>query len=104
MSENEERKCVANSRLQCTTRDQLLIASAEPAASAELAAAAPASSTARVRSRLFLLCKCLRRGPRLAPLFLSRRGLLALLDVLHVLEVPTASGLLWGGRGGGERK
>ena len=45
---------------------------------------------------LLLLGESLRGGARLGPLLLARRGLLALLDVLGVLEVPAAAGLRGG--------
>lgn len=59
---------------------------------------ATAAALALVHGSLLLLGESLRGGARLGPLLLARRGLLALLDVLGVLEVPAAAGL-WGGVG-----
>ena len=56
---------------------------------------ATAAALALVHGSLLLLGESLRGGARLGPLLLARRGLLALLDVLGVLEVPAAAGL-WG--------
>lgn len=54
---------------------------------------ATAAALALVHGSLLLLGESLRGGARLGPLLLARRGLLALLDVLGVLEVSAAAGL-----------
>lgn len=54
---------------------------------------ATAAALALVHGSLLLLGESLRGGARLGPLLLARRGLLALLDVLGVLEVAAAAGL-----------
>lgn len=68
-----------------------------------LRAEAPTPAATSVEGTLLLLGESLSGGARLLALLLSRRGLLALLDVLGVLKVPPSARLWASGWGVGFR-